>query len=95
MDKKKPIAEVDFDDGEYIGDGQDGVYVQAAEGPDGWYVSTVVDSDTGGFVDSLCKDDGPYPTEKEALRAGRHSAMDWCMENRVSVDIPDFFQEES
>lgn len=47
------VVHVDVDKAEYIGSNSDGVYVQADEGPEGWYVSGVVDSDTGHFVDDL------------------------------------------
>jgi hypothetical protein len=79
------IAEVDFDAPDaYVGDEDDGVYVGVAEGSDGWYVSTVIDSYTGSFVDSLIMDDGPYPTEAKALEAGKGQAIEWCLDNRVS-----------
>lgn len=85
----KNIAEVDFDEAEYIGDGSDGVYVQAAEyrgkkHAKGWYVSGVVDSDTGSFVSALFTDDGPYGTYEKAMEAGRFSAQNWCLDNGVS-----------
>lgn len=79
------IAEVDFDNpAAYVGDENDGVYVGVGKGPDGWYASTVVDSNTGSFVDSLVMDDGPYPTEAEALEAGKGQAIEWCLTNGVS-----------
>ena len=78
------ICLVDVDDGAtYIGSGDDGVYFDAAEGPDGWYMSAIVDSDTGHFVDSLVTDDGPYETRERAIEAGRNAAYDWCMNNDV------------
>lgn len=81
------IAEVDFDEAEYVGDEEDGVYVQAAQGPDGgWYVSGVVDSNTGSFVDSLFTDDGPYDSYDEAMDAGKGGAADWCINNNVNYD---------
>ncbi len=83
------IAEVDFDNPDaYVGDENDGVYVGVGEGPDGWYVSTVVDSNTGSFVDNLVMDDGPYPTEAEALEAGKNQAIEWCLDNGVEWDEP-------
>lgn len=80
---------VDFkaDDAEYIGDERDGVYYQVAEGPGGWYLTVVVDSDTGSFVDTITKDDGPYSSEGEALEAGRGAAMDWCADNDVEMEL--------
>jgi hypothetical protein len=78
-----------MDYAEYIGSGEDGVYVAAAKGPKGWYTSSVVDCNSASFCDSLITDDGPYPSEEEALKAGRFGAMDWCIENDV-----DFSDEE-
>ena len=43
----------------------------------------MVDCDTASFVDALVTDDGPYPTEKEAITAGCYGAADWCIENNV------------
>jgi hypothetical protein len=72
----------------YIGDDRDGGYYQSAEGPDGWYVSNIIDSDTGGFVDNYITDDGPYPTETEANEAGANGLRDWCLENDVRYEKP-------
>jgi hypothetical protein len=74
---------VSFDDAKYVGDDEDGVYYQAAEGPDGWYVSTVVDCNTSGFCEGYITDDGPYPTEAEAVQAGHDSASEWCFDNKI------------
>jgi hypothetical protein len=82
------IAEVDFDEATYVGDEEDGVYIGVGEGSDGWYVSTVVDSDTGSFVDALMMDDGPYPTEAQALEAGKGQAIEWCADNAVEWEAP-------
>ena len=95
---KNKIAEVNFDCAEYVGDGRDGVYVQAAyygetEHEKGWYVSCVVDSDTGSFVDGLVSDDGPWPTETGAMDAGRGAAKDWCIENSVNYEEGDDDEE--
>ena len=89
------IAEIDFDEAEYRGDGEGGVYYQAvrhrAAGRQArWFVSGVVDS--GGFVEDLFTDDGPYWTEEEALEAGENAALEWCIEN--SVDWRDDDSEE-
>ena len=87
---EKHIAEVDFDDpAAYVGDEDDGVYVGVGEGPDGWYASTVVDSNTGSFVDSLVTDDGPYETREKALEAGKSQAVEWCLDNQVSWEDDD------
>jgi hypothetical protein len=83
------IATVSFDDAEYIGDENDGVYVQAAEGPDGWYVSTVVDCNSASFTEPLVTDDGPYSSEADALAAGRNGAKDWCLDNQIQYEDED------
>jgi hypothetical protein len=80
---KPRIVIVDFDDATYVGDGNDGVYVAVGKTRKGWYVSSVVDSDTGGFVQDYISDDGPYPTEAAALQAGVYGAQDWCIDNDV------------
>ncbi|UCC74004.1 MAG: hypothetical protein JSV86_05455 [Gemmatimonadota bacterium] len=77
------IVEWDIDEATYVGDGADGVYYLVDEGPDGWYVTVVVDSETGGFVDTLYEDDGPHPSAAEADRAGRDAAIEWCTWNEV------------
>ena len=81
-----PIVKFDPDDAWYVGDENDGVYYQVAEGADGWYMTAVVDSDSGSFVDNLTTDDGPYDTERAALDAGRCAAKEWCIWNDVSYD---------
>lgn len=80
------IVDFDPDHAVYIGDGEDGVYVQTAEGEGGWYVTTVVDCNTGSFCENGLTDDGPYPTEDEAAGAGVEYAQDWCWSNDVSFD---------
>jgi hypothetical protein len=81
-----PIAVVDFDSASYVGDNEDGVYVAAAQGANGWYVSTVVDCNTAHFVQPLVTDDGPYDTEARAVAAGLRQAEEWCTDNEVSLD---------
>jgi hypothetical protein len=68
------------------------VYWQTAEGPDGWYVTVVIDSESGGggFVDNLATDDGPYATEAEAHCAGLHTAADWFYDNNVRFTQKDY-----
>ena len=81
------FATVKVDGGaRYVGDGHDGGYCQAARGPDGWYVSTIIDSDTGHFVDDSITDEGPFPTKADAIAVGRDDLMNWCFENRVDYD---------
>ncbi len=70
----------------YVGDGNDGGYYQSGEGPDGWYVSSIIDSDTGSFVDAYITDDGPYPTEAMADQAGGDGIRNWCIENGVTYE---------
>ena len=70
----------------YVGDEQDGVYYSVGQGPKGWYVTTVVDSDTGGFVDTMHEDDGPYESEEAALLGGKDAGVEWCLTNEVNWD---------
>jgi hypothetical protein len=90
----KPHAIVDFD-ADYAEslcgkDGRDCVYWQTAEGPRGYYVTTVVDSDTGSFVDNLTVDDGPYTTERDADEAGLNAAIEWLADNQVKYTQTDY-----
>jgi hypothetical protein len=82
-------AMVDMEHGRYIGSGRDGIYYAAGQGPDGWYLSTLVDCDTGHFCDGVLFDDGPYKSEADAWQGGRDSAVEWCTENNVNwAELP-------
>ncbi|MHC4298003.1 MAG: hypothetical protein ACYS7Y_11930 [Planctomycetota bacterium] len=59
-------------------DDDDVVYWSVAEGPDGFYVSTLIDSEAGSFVEPGVTDDGPYLTWDKANEAGKDHAMEWC-----------------
>lgn len=81
---------VDVDDACYCGDENDGVYYQAFEDDDGkWWLSAIVDSDSGAFVDTLIDADGPYNSEDAAERAGRAAAEEWCGWNDVAYCSPE------
>jgi hypothetical protein len=84
--EKARICTVDMDEDTYIGNEDDGVYVAVAQGPDGWYTSSVVDCNTSSFTDALVTDDGPYATEAEAKQAGEFGAKDWCITNSVNYE---------
>lgn len=76
---------VDVGEATYIGDGNDGVYYQVfADENDQFWMSALVDSDYGRFVDSLVESDGPYDSPEDAELAGRDAAMEWCGWNNVS-----------
>lgn len=77
------IINFSVDNAVYVGDGTDGVYYQTGQGPDGWYVTVVVDSETGSFVDTLIEDDGPYASEADAEQSGVNAAREWCHDNGV------------
>lgn len=77
------IVPFDVDVAAYYGNGKDGCYYQTAKGPDGWYVTVVVDCETGSFVQDLVTDDGPHPSEESAESMGHETAVDWCLENDV------------
>jgi hypothetical protein len=70
----------------YLGDGEDGVYYLAAKSGKKWYVTVVVDSNTGGFVMDIYTDHGPFDTEEDAKGFGENAAYDWCVENGVNTD---------
>ena len=89
MAKAKSKVDWDVDAATYVGDGTDGVYFQIQACPDGWYMTAVVDSDTGSFVDTVVSDDGPYATAEEATQAGRSFAENWCADNQVSTEDED------
>jgi len=65
----------------YVGDGDDGVYYQLAEHPDGLYVSGVVDSNSGHFIGPLFTDEGPFVSEEQARGFARGRALEWCDDN--------------
>lgn len=74
------------DKAEWIGDEQDGCYVQV-EGQDSeWYCTVVVDSGTGAFVEDLYTNHGPFETKDEALEWGHCQATEWCLTNEVEVE---------
>lgn len=89
-----PIVDFNPDEAEWIGDERDGCYVQTqhvdgsseASGDidEGWYVTVVVDSETGSFVEDLHTDAGPFKTKDEAEEYGVSMATDWCLTNNVS-----------
>jgi hypothetical protein len=72
----------------------DCVYWQVAKGKDGWYVSAMVDSKTGNFVDDLFTDDGPYDTEAEAHEVGLLSATNWINDNGFQFSRQDYTKLE-
>lgn len=78
---KKQIAEVAMDEAFYLGTGEDGVYFDAGQCEDGWFVSTLVDCNTSGFCEPAVTDDGPYESRGRALEAGLDAAYDWLMTN--------------
>ena len=79
----KQIAVVDLDNATYVGSSEDGIYFDVAQNAAGWYMSAVVDCNTGHFCDSMVTDDGPYASQAEALQAGLGTAYDWCVTNEI------------
>lgn len=79
------VVAFDADVAEYIGNEEDGVYVQAGQDHRGFYVTCVVDCDSASFVDNLGPEMGPYIDENKALCAGRIVAIDWCLTNGVEL----------
>lgn len=87
-DPNMRIVNWNVDEARWVGDSEDGCYYLAGQHPkhNGWYVTVVVDSETGSFVDDLVVDDGPYPTESEAWQAGLNMGINWCLDNGVSFN---------
>ena len=81
---KDSIVKFSVDEAFYVGDGECGVYYQTAQGPDGWYVTTVVEFPH--YIGDMTTDDGPYASEDAANGAGLGAAQEWCWTNDVSFD---------
>lgn len=73
----------------WVGDEQDGCYVQTFRDDDGFYYTVVVDSESGGFVEELAMMVGPYGTRAEAKRDGEGLAIEWCLNNGVDWTEPE------
>lgn len=70
----------------YVGNGEDGVYIQV-EGRDGlWFATTWVDCNSSHFTETLINDDGPYTTYDAALEAGKAAGAEWCIINGVNYE---------
>lgn len=70
----------------YVGDEEDGVFLQAIERGGGWFFGTVVDCDTGGWCGGLTECQGPYDTEAAALADAHAEASEWCFVNDVITE---------
>jgi len=81
-----PIVRFNVDEAHYIGDEDDGCYFQVRGFAGVWFVTVVVDCDTGSFCENLTTDGGPYYSEDAAALAGQRAATDWCMENNVGFE---------
>ena len=91
------VVDFNADEAEWIGDEDDGCYVQVAEQTreaftagtglplPGWYCTVVIDCDTASFVQDLYTDEGPFETKDEALEFGHCSATEWCLLNGVNL----------
>jgi hypothetical protein len=70
---------------EYVGNEIDGVYYGAVQDetyPSRWWAMAVVDSETGGFVDTLAEDYG-YESESRAQTAALDAAVEWLLNNNI------------
>ena len=77
MSKVTPaIVPSDWDNAWYVGDEEDGCYINVGIGPGGWYITVVIDSNRRGFTDNLLSDDGPYESEEDALKAAVDASAD-------------------
>jgi hypothetical protein len=82
------IAKSNWDTADYYGDANNGGYVNVARKgrTGGWYLTVVIDSDTGGFTHTLSQDEGPYPSEARARLAGADAVREWMYNNKVRGD---------
>jgi hypothetical protein len=76
---------LDWDDAEYVGDADNGVYYGAMHKGKTWWALATVDSNTGGFTDSLVAEGG-YRSRRAALIAAKDAALEWCYNNDVNCD---------
>jgi len=74
-----------FDEGTYTGNGEDGGYAVAAGSGDRWYVSVLLDCDSGGFCMVTLDTDGPWKTEEDALQAGEDHVLEWMIDNGLNL----------
>lgn len=88
-----PICVLDWDNAYSIASDEeegesDVVYFGAAEKNGGWYLTIDLDCNTGGFTETITRDDGPYDTKEEAIQAGFDGALDWYTINWPESDLP-------
>ncbi len=79
------VVDWETDADRYVGDHVDGASWRVRHGPDGWYVTVTVESETANSLDDIYSDQGPFPTEEEADQFGRGAAEDWCVGNGVCL----------
>jgi hypothetical protein len=77
----KQICKVDWDDCYSVSTEDDSVYFDVVQTEEGWYLSVDLDCESGSFTTSITVDDGPYPTEDDALRGGIRTACSWMSAN--------------
>jgi hypothetical protein len=83
-----PVPTLEWDDPgtRYLGDENDGVFYGVwQQSQTRWWALATVDSNTGGFTDTLAADYG-YRSEKAAMRAARDAALEWLHFNNVEYD---------
>ena len=85
------ICEVDWDDCEHASVDVDGdedvIYFDGKKGPDGWYLTIVLDCNTAGFCDTIMRDDGPYDSRDAALFGGLNFVFEWMGNNHPGLDV--------
>ena len=85
-----PVVNFSADEATYVGDQGEGCYYQVGQGLDlKYYVTVVVDSERGAFVQDLEADTGPYDKDDQAATRGRVVAEGWCIDNDVDLDPQD------
>jgi len=83
--EEPPRLDWDASETKYIGSEEDGVYYGAVEKNGKWWAMATVDSDSGGFTDSLLAELGT--SQETALQAAREVAEEWCASNEVLVEF--------
>jgi hypothetical protein len=85
------ICTIDVDHAESASadiDGEiDTIYYDATETAQGWFMSILVDCDSGGFCESPVLDDGPYASRDKALLGALNFVIEWFSNNHPQRDI--------
>ena len=72
----------------WLGDSDDGVYLDAFKEGKSWKVKALIDSNTGSYTADLPVP-GKFKTKKDAIDKAVCVALEWCMGNGVWVSHKD------